>query len=39
MTVVIRTSLNLEKPVADGFLDFDYHGFKSKVEELFNRFL
>jgi len=38
MTVITRTSLNLKKPAAKGYLDFDYQDFKRKVEELFKRF-
>lgn len=39
MTVITRTNLNLNKPAAEGFLDFNYHGFKSKIEALFKSFL
>jgi len=39
MTVVTRTNLSLDKPAAEGFLIFDYHAFRKRVEELFARFL
>jgi len=39
MTVITRTNLDLDKPAAEGFLDFNYQNFKSKIEELFRSFL
>jgi len=39
MTVITRTNLSLNKPAAEGILDFNYHDFKSKIEDLFRRLL
>lgn len=39
MTVITRTNLNLDKPAAEGLLDFNYQDFRRKIEELFERFL
>jgi hypothetical protein len=39
MTIITRTNLNLNKPAAEGFLDFNYHDFKNKIEDLFKSFL
>lgn len=39
MTVITRTNLSLDKPAAEGYLNFNYNNFRSKIEELFKRFL
>jgi hypothetical protein len=39
MTVITRTNLSLDKPAAEGFLDFNHHNFKKRLEDLFNRFI
>jgi len=39
MTVITRTNLNLDKPAAEGFLDFNSQNFRRKIEELFEKFL
>jgi hypothetical protein len=39
MIVITRTNLSLNKPAAEGFLDFNYLDFKRRIEELFERFL
>jgi len=39
MTIITRTHLNLDKPAANGYLDFDYQKFKKKIEDIFSSFL
>jgi len=38
MMVVTRTDLNLRKPAANGFLEFNQQGFKSKISDIFMKF-
>jgi len=35
MTVVTRTDLNLSKPAAEGFLEFNQKDFKTKINDIF----
>jgi len=39
MRVITKTSLNLDKPAAHGYLYYDYQSFRKKVEDIFGEFL
>jgi len=39
MTVITRTSLTLDRPAAEGFLEFHHRDFKSKIENIFGKYL
>jgi hypothetical protein len=39
MTVITRTNLNLDKPAAEGLLEFHRKDFKSKIEDIFGKYL
>ena len=38
MTVVTRTTLNLNKPAAEGSLEFNHKDFKTKINDLFEQY-
>lgn len=39
MTVITRTNLDLDKPAAEGVLDFSYPDFRRKIEDIFRNYL